>query len=150
MLEFQSKKVGEWGTRPLSKKMGDVVSPRPPLPTTPLIISRVTTFFRCFNFSRPFVYMCGGRCADESANQRRPVRSSARSAWPGVAWRLDRRPAVSARLRRHHRARPYVDAPFHCTPLCQRWLGSRVVSVLDSGAEGPGFKAQPRRCRVTV
>jgi len=33
-------------------------------------------------------------------------------------------------------------------PLC--WLGSRVVSVLDSGAEGPGFKSQPRRCRVTV
>ena len=29
-------------------------------------------------------------------------------------------------------------------------LGSRVVSVLDSGAEGPGFKSQPRRCRVTV
>ena len=29
-------------------------------------------------------------------------------------------------------------------------LGSRVVSVLDSGAEGPGFKRQPRRCRVTV
>ena len=29
------------------------------------------------------------------------------------------------------------------------WLGSRVVSVLDSGAEGPGFKLQPRRCRVT-
>jgi len=25
------------------------------------------------------------------------------------------------------------------------WLGSRVVSVLDSGAEGPGFKS-----RVTV
>ena len=29
-------------------------------------------------------------------------------------------------------------------------LGSRVVSVLDSGAEGPGFKSQPRRGRVTV
>ena len=29
-------------------------------------------------------------------------------------------------------------------------LGSRVVSVLDSGAEGPGFKSQSRRCRVTV
>jgi len=29
-------------------------------------------------------------------------------------------------------------------------LGIRVVSVLDSGAEGPGFKSQPRRCRVTV
>jgi len=25
-----------------------------------------------------------------------------------------------------------------------------VVSVLDSGAEGPGFKSQLRRCRVTV
>ena len=24
------------------------------------------------------------------------------------------------------------------------WLGSRVVSVLDSGAEGPGFKSQSR------
>ena len=29
-------------------------------------------------------------------------------------------------------------------------LGSRVVSVLDSGAEGPGFKSQSRRCWVTV
>jgi len=27
-------------------------------------------------------------------------------------------------------------------------LGSRVVSVLDSGVEGPGFKLQPRRSRV--
>ena len=27
---------------------------------------------------------------------------------------------------------------------------SRVVSVLDSGAERPEFKSQPRRCRVTV
>ena len=32
--------------------------------------------------------------------------------------------------------------------LCR--LGSRVVSVLDSGAEGPRFKSQSRRCRVTV
>ena len=30
------------------------------------------------------------------------------------------------------------------------WLGSRVVSVLDSGVVGPGFKSQSRRCRVTV
>ena len=30
------------------------------------------------------------------------------------------------------------------------WLGSRVVSVLDSGAVEPGLKSQPRRCRVTV
>ena len=28
--------------------------------------------------------------------------------------------------------------------------GRRVVSVLDSGAVGPGFKSQPRCCRVTV
>ena len=30
------------------------------------------------------------------------------------------------------------------------WLGSRVVSVLDSGAEGPGFKSQSRRCRANI
>jgi len=30
------------------------------------------------------------------------------------------------------------------------WLGSRVVSVLDSGAERPGFKSQSRRCRETL
>jgi len=34
--------------------------------------------------------------------------------------------------------------------VCSGWLGIRVVSVLDSGAEGPGFKSQSRRCRVTV
>jgi len=30
------------------------------------------------------------------------------------------------------------------------WLVSRVVSMLDSGAEGSGFKSHSRRCRVTV
>jgi len=30
------------------------------------------------------------------------------------------------------------------------WLDSRVVSMLDSGAEGAVFKSQPRRCWVTV
>jgi len=30
------------------------------------------------------------------------------------------------------------------------WLGSRVVSVLDSGAVWPGCESQPRRCRLTV
>ena len=29
-------------------------------------------------------------------------------------------------------------------------LGSWVVSMLDSGAEWPGFKSQSQRCRVTV
>jgi len=30
------------------------------------------------------------------------------------------------------------------------WLDSRVVSVLDSGAELPGFKSQPLLCQVIV
>jgi len=35
--------------------------------------------------------------------------------------------------------------------LLTGWLGRRVVSVLDSGAEGPGLKSQSRRClRQTV
>ena len=29
-------------------------------------------------------------------------------------------------------------------------VGSRLVSALDSGAEGPGFKSQSQRCRVAV
>jgi len=36
---------------------------------------------------------------------------------------------------------------FYCYYM---WLGSRVVSVLDSGGVGLGCKSQPRRCRVTV
>ena len=40
------------------------------------------------------------------------------------------------------------------TPVTHRrkelGTGSRVISVLDSGAEEPGFKSQQRRCRVTV
>ena len=29
-------------------------------------------------------------------------------------------------------------------------VSSRVVSMLDSGAQGPGFKSQPRCCRVSL
>ena len=36
------------------------------------------------------------------------------------------------------------------TYCAEGWLVSRVVSVLDSGAEAHGFKPQSRRCRVTV
>jgi len=39
---------------------------------------------------------------------------------------------------------------YECRLIAEVWLGSRVVSVLDSGAEGPWFKSQSRRCRVTV
>ena len=43
------------------------------------------------------------------------------------------------------------DPPRNLTPVSTPvWLSSRVVSVLDSGAEGPEFKSQSRRCRVTV
>jgi len=31
-----------------------------------------------------------------------------------------------------------------------QWLSSQVVSMLDSGAEEPGFNSQLRRCRVKV
>ena len=45
-----------------------------------------------------------------------------------------------------------VYAVFNGEPveLLSGWLGSRVVSVLDSGAEGLGFKLQPRRYRIKV
>jgi len=42
----------------------------------------------------------------------------------------------------------YADSVKNVFPCYM--LGSRVVRVLDSGAEGSGFKSQPRRCQVTV
>ena len=43
-----------------------------------------------------------------------------------------------------------INCRFQLATVVEGWLGSRVVSVLDSSAERPGFKSQPRRCRVTV
>ena len=43
-----------------------------------------------------------------------------------------------------------MTAFFMCTRSSLGWLSSRVVTVLDSGAEGPRFKSQLWRCRVTV
>ena len=37
-----------------------------------------------------------------------------------------------------------------CARVSLGWLGTGVVSVVDSGAVRPGFKSQPQRCRVTV
>ena len=60
-----------------------------------------------------------------------------------------RRRSISDPL--HSRVTTVLVRSVNFTQLCScGWLGSRVVSVLDSGAEGPGFKSQPRRCRVTV
>ena len=68
-----------------------------------------------------------------------------------------RRHVCSVHLLRHrHSATGVRRFTLHAVLLgriaigLQGWLGSRVVSVLDSGAEGPGFKSQSRRCRVTV
>ena len=52
--------------------------------------------------------------------------------------------SVAARLR----CRPSPNYSVHLARF--GWLGSRVVSVLDSGAEEPWFRSQSRRCRVTV
>ena len=41
-------------------------------------------------------------------------------------------------------------SPLNGCGIKLRWLGNRVLRVLDSDAEGHGFKTQPRRCRVTV
>ena len=43
-----------------------------------------------------------------------------------------------------------ISSAFFASSYLLGWLDSRLVSVLDSGAEGPGFKSQSRRCRVTV
>jgi len=44
-------------------------------------------------------------------------------------------------------ATPYQRQAIHTEYTMRTVPSSRVVSVLDSGAEGPGFKSQPRRCR---
>ena len=51
---------------------------------------------------------------------------------------------------RSSRTTPVCNVYLPITIADNGWLGSRVVSVLDSGAEGPWFKSQSRRCRVTV
>jgi len=51
---------------------------------------------------------------------------------------------VLARVRHRRRRTAVVQELQYSRP------SSRVVSVLDSGAEGPGVKSQSRRCRVTV
>jgi len=49
---------------------------------------------------------------------------------------------------------PFVtfSSDYHFRPsyIVTWWLSSRLVSVLDSGSEGPGFKSQSRRCRVSL
>ena len=44
--------------------------------------------------------------------------------------------------RRHEGSRDRSESTFAAITCFMGWLGSRVVSVLDSGAEGPRFKSQ--------
>ena len=44
----------------------------------------------------------------------------------------------------------HISTMFRISGPTAGWLGGGVVSVLDSGAERPGFKSQPRRYRVTA
>jgi len=53
----------------------------------------------------------------------------------------------------HVGSTPSTQLPIRCSNYCAEQGGSAaecMVSVLDSGAEGPGFKSQRRCCRVTV
>ena len=89
----------------------------------------------------PYVELVGQRRSATS-----PVRcSSSSSSSSSRAVSHWRRLTAQLRHSTHQPGAMIYDA------RCPRgWLGSRVVSVLDSGAEGPAFKSQPRRCRVTV
>ena len=69
-----------------------------------------------------------------------------------AAWRVLHRAAVVEDLRAGVHTAADSTSREDTATYNNEWLGSRVVSVLNSGAEvsGPGFKLQPRRCRVTV
>jgi len=63
--------------------------------------------------------------------------------------RSEARPEITCTptQRQLYRARPTDRIKDICIA---KWIGSQVVSVLDSGAEGLGYKSQSRRCWVTV
>ena len=56
--------------------------------------------------------------------------------------------AASVTARQRDIADPSACYVSEHLPDTSGWLGSRVVSVLDSSTERPGFESQPRRCRV--
>ena len=82
------------------------------------------------------------------------------SQWPpAISWRSTKTQVSAAVV--HRNVKPVTDdANFTMLICCVvtlltyynaiGWLGNQQISVLDSGTEGPGFKSQPRRCRVTV
>ena len=61
-------------------------------------------------------------------------------------WQTDRNQVVVQNNKRQQ-----VVAKIRRLKRCNKiYKQCRVVSVLDTGADGPRFKSQPRRCRVTV
>ena len=89
----------------------------------------------------------GGWCVCRGARRRRPVTDESTTAAP-PRWTNRRSSATCDAPRAAAAARQSTD-PANRT-LYIAWLGSRVVSVLDSGVVGPRFKSQSRRCRVKV
>jgi len=70
-----------------------------------------------------------------------------------VSWRAESGAGIACRRKDGEAGLREGTGEIIClkVPLKTGWLGSRVVSVLDSSAEGPEFKSQSRRrCRVTV
>jgi len=77
-------------------------------------------------------------------------------------WRTDTDWTTGASFGPHRRTRgatarcpadlyqPHTHCRIKVCAIDDGWLGNRVVSVLYSGAEGPGFKSQSRRCQITV
>ena len=110
------------------------------------------------------------RCAvlSSSAVPQTTTATTTAAAAAAAATTTDRRPIAAAVVRcrttdlgrcciRRCPASPWVNqtvdpnpSSYRLTTAARGWLGSRVVSVLDSCAKGPGYKSQSRRCRVTV
>ena len=82
--------------------------------------------------------------ANPAAVQMQVPAAAAAGTMTGLELHSHERRANRTRFTNHQiQVPPYVNTYYYCY-----WLGNRVVSVLGSGAEGPGFKSQSRRCRV--
>ena len=90
-----------------------------------------------------------GAAWSASVGRRRPAMRG-----EATSYRLPTGPSTSA-LVLHSHSDPPSPSPARSVGILRvklrlGWLGSRVVSVLDSGVVGPGFRSQSRRCRVLV
>ena len=114
------------------------------------------TDHQCLN-GRALPYLSEHCIPVSSADTRRVLRSASRHLLAVPRFRLNtygRRAFSVAGPMAWNSLPDFIRHPMSSTNCFRRlltwWLGSRVVSVEDSGAGGPGFKSQSRRCRVTV